>query len=408
MTKKELVYQQDFTALKLPGGGGAVAQCYRAGNSVWITGQTDHNFEGERVGGDDPAAQARQACENIKALMEMAGGSLRDVVRLIISVPDRALRDATYPVIRQYFGDPLPCGTGLVVKGLARPELLIEIDAWGFIDDGVTQKRLLRTLDLAPTGMPGTAGVAAQGYRAGNHVYLLGQTAFTLDGELVGVGDPAEQARQACENIKALMEAAGGSLADLVRVVYYVTERNHRLAAYPVIKEYFGDPLPCGTGVVVEGLAREELLVEIDAWGFIDDESGRKEVIRTQDLGPMAMPGSTGQAVQCCRAGNHVYLQGQTGFTLDGELVGVGDPAAQTRQACENIKALMEAAGGTLADVVRIFVYVTERADREMAYPVMREYFKLWPCGTGLVVKGLAREELLVEIDAWGYIDDPA
>ena len=78
------------------------------------------------------------------------------------------------------------------------------------------------------------------------------------------------------------------------------------------------------------------------------------------------------------------------------------------RQACENIKALMEAAGGTLADVVRIFVYVTERADREMAYPVMREYFKLWPCGTGLVVKGLAREELLVEIDAWGYIDDPA
>ena len=58
------------------------------------------------------------------------------------------------------------------------------------------------------------------------------------------------------------------------------------------------------------------------------------------------MLGSNGPAAQCYRLGNFVYMTGQTGFTLDGQLVGAYDPAVQARQACENIKALMEMAGG--------------------------------------------------------------
>jgi hypothetical protein len=50
-------------------------------------------------------------------------------------VTDRDVRTSTYPVIRQFVGDLWPCGTGVVVKGLAREEFLIEIDAYGFIDD---------------------------------------------------------------------------------------------------------------------------------------------------------------------------------------------------------------------------------------------------------------------------------
>ncbi len=410
MTQKQLVFQQDFTPLRLPGSAGVVVtQCTRAGNLVWFTGQTGHTFDGEFVGGGDAATQTRQACENLKALVEMAGGSMRDIVRIVTHVTDRGYREAVYPVMREYFEEPVPCGTGLVVKGLAREELLVEIDAWAFIDDEDARKSLVRSLYLGPNRMTGTAGMAAQAYRAGNHVYIQGQTAYTLDGELVGVGDPAAQARQACENIEALMAAAGGTIRDLVRVVTYVTDRAHRSAAYPVIESCLGDLLPCGTGVVVPGLANEDLLVEIDAWGFIDDDSTSKTVVRTQDLAPLAMPGSTGRAVHCCRAGNHVYIGGQSAFTLDGELTGVGDAVAQARQACENIKALMEMAGGGMGDVVRIIVYVTDRDHREAVYPTIRQYFDaLWPCGTGLVVEGLAREELLVEIDAWGFIDDPS
>ena len=136
----------------------------------------------------------------------------------------------------------------------------------------------------------------------------------------------------------------------------------------------------------------------------------KKQLIyKIDDTSSMGMLGSQGPAAQCYRAGNFVYMTGMTAFTLDtGELVGVGDPAAQARQACENIKSLMEMAGGAMSDVIKIIVYVTDRSYRAQAYPVIRSYFQpLRPCGTGLVVKGLAREELLVEIDAWGFIDDP-
>src|SRR5438552_13349926 len=116
------------------------------------------------------------------------------------------------------------------------------------------QKRLISSNDVTKTGMQARV-VWANCYRLGNLVAMTGQTAFTLDGELVGVGDPARQTRQALENIRALMERAGGSLTDVVKIVVYVTDRAYRAQVYPVIEEYFGELKPCSTGLVVQGLA---------------------------------------------------------------------------------------------------------------------------------------------------------
>ena len=407
--RKQVIWKQDFSPLNLPGSQGVVvAQCVRAGNFVFITGQTAFDEHGKLVGVGDARAQAEQACENIKRLVTLAGGTLDDVVKMVVYVTDRAHRQVTYPMIRRYFPKVWPCGTGYVVPGLARPELLIEIDAWAFIDDHKAQKKLLRTQNLDRMGVPGSSGVAAQAYRAGNLVYLQGQVGWTLDGELRGRGDPGAQARQAMENVQALMQQAGGSLADIVRVVTTVTDRKDRATSYPVIKDHWPGLPPPGTGLIVNGLATEDLKIEVDAWGFIDTPEARKRVVRSHDLNMAGMLGSTGRAAQCVRAGNWVFLQGQVGWTLEGELVAVGDAAGQARQAMENIRALMELAGGSLADVVRVVVYVTDRAVRDVAYPVIKQYWGgLWPCGTGVVVKGLARPEMLLEIDAYGFIDDP-
>ena len=94
----------------------------------------------------------------------------------------------------------------------------------------------------------------------------------------------------------------------------------------------------------------------------------RKQVILKQDFTPLSLPGSDGVVVaQCIRAGNFVFITGQTAFNGDGRLVGAGDARAQAEQACENIKRLLGLAGGTLADVVKIVVYVTDRAHRPVA-----------------------------------------
>ena len=133
-----------------------------------------------------------------------------------------------------------------------------------------------------------------------------------------------------------------------------------------------------------------------------------KQLLRYTEVGVSSWPrGSeaTGRWAQGYRVGDIVFLQGQTGLTLDGEVVGVGDPAAQTRQALENITELLRIAGGTLADVVKIVVYVTDRAHRAHVYPVISQMFgELKPASTGLIVAGLAIPELLVEIDAYAAI----
>ena len=129
-------------------------------------------------------------------------------------------------------------------------------------------KQLLRT---QKSRWNGTVGMWSQGFRSGNTVFLQGQTGLTLDGDLVFPYDPAGQARQAIENIRELMELAGGTLSDVAKIVVYVTDRAHRQLAYPVIDEMFGDLKPPSTGLIVAGLALPELVVEIDAYGLIDD-----------------------------------------------------------------------------------------------------------------------------------------
>lgn len=104
------------------------------------------------------------------------------------------------------------------------------------------------------------------------------------------------------------------------------------------------------------------------------------------------------------KAGGFVYLRGQTGFDFEGRFHGEGDAGAQAEQACRGIRALLEEAGATMADVLKLTVYITDRANREAVYAVIGRHFRdVYPCSTGLVVDGLALPEMLVEIDVVAY-----
>ncbi len=107
------------------------------------------------------------------------------------------------------------------------------------------------------------------------------------------------------------------------------------------------------------------------------------------------------------RAGNHVYLRGQTGFDLDGNFHGVGDPGAQAEQAMRCVEQLLGEAGAKLEHICKIHVYITDRAYREPVYRVIGKWLKgVYPCSTGLIVNGLARPEMLMEIDVDANIPD--
>ena len=107
------------------------------------------------------------------------------------------------------------------------------------------------------------------------------------------------------------------------------------------------------------------------------------------------------------RAGNHVFLRGQVGQDLRGNMVGVGDPRKQAKQAMRNVKQLLEEAGSKLAHVCKITVYITDRAYRESVYQEIGKWLKgVYPCSTGLIVEGLARPEWVMEIDVEAVIPE--
>lgn len=107
------------------------------------------------------------------------------------------------------------------------------------------------------------------------------------------------------------------------------------------------------------------------------------------------------------RAGNHIFMRGQTAMALDGSIVGVGDPAAQTENAMACVKTLLEEAGAKLEHICKITIYITDRDYREPVYRVVGKWLKgVYPVSTGLIVKGLARPEYLMEIDVDAVIPE--
>lgn len=110
---------------------------------------------------------------------------------------------------------------------------------------------------------------------------------------------------------------------------------------------------------------------------------------------------------QAVVAGNTVYVRGQVGTTFDGELVGLGDPAAQAEQAMQNVDQLLKEAGSDLSHIVKTTTYITDPRFREPVYQVVGRWLKgVYPISTGLVVAGLAQPQWLMEIDIIAVIPD--
>jgi enamine deaminase RidA (YjgF/YER057c/UK114 family) len=106
--------------------------------------------------------------------------------------------------------------------------------------------------------------------RVGRHVWVAGTTATDDSGSLVGAGDAGAQARQALENIRRALEAAGASMAQVVRTRMYVTHVEDSQAIAAVHAEFFGAVRPAATLVEVSRLVAPEMRIEIEAEAYIE------------------------------------------------------------------------------------------------------------------------------------------
>ncbi|PIE10363.1 MAG: enamine deaminase RidA [Rhodobacterales bacterium] len=121
---------------------------------------------------------------------------------------------------------------------------------------------------IHPEGWAPAKGYANGVLTAGGTLYVGGQIGWTAD-QVFEAHDFIGQMRQTLQNILAVVEAAGGSAADITRLTWYVTDKKEYLAAQrevgQVYREVLGRNFPAMTMVVVSALVEDEALLEIEA-----------------------------------------------------------------------------------------------------------------------------------------------
>jgi enamine deaminase RidA (YjgF/YER057c/UK114 family) len=244
----------------------------RTADEIFVRGQTGAALDGSRMHGvgrsaEDAAAQAEVALTNLKTLLEEAGSGLADICKITVYIDDRAHRVPIYRTIGRHLRGVHPVSTGLIVNGFARPEILFEIDA-AVVPQRGTPHRRLRKYHTDNTRYGASRQSIdcefCQVVIAGKRLYLRGQTGQTLEDSLDALGDAETQAAQAMRNVETLLDEAGSGLADICRVVLYVTDRAYLEPARATVLRHLGN-VPCAMSeIIVKGLASPDLFMEVD------------------------------------------------------------------------------------------------------------------------------------------------
>jgi 2-iminobutanoate/2-iminopropanoate deaminase len=105
------------------------------------------------------------------------------------------------------------------------------------------------------------------------------------------------------------------------------------------------------------------------------------------------------------RGGRFVFTAGQVAWNEHAELVGVGDPVAQTRQVLANVEAVLREGGATLADVLKCNVYLADIRHFQAMNEVFASVFSEDPPARTTIQAALAEPEMLVEIEAIACVE---
>jgi len=96
-------------------------------------------------------------------------------------------------------------------------------------------------------------------------LFLSGQVAYTPEGGVAYRGDFKAQARGAYEAIKALVEAQGGTMANVIKITTYLTDMHYRVDLAPIREQFFGKKGPASTLIEISALAHPDWMIEIEA-----------------------------------------------------------------------------------------------------------------------------------------------
>jgi reactive intermediate/imine deaminase len=246
------------------------------------------------------------------------------------------------------------------------------------------------------------AGQIASDYKTGVAPEARRNPAFPYYGS-----DIKLQTHYVLGNLKKTFEAAGSSLDHVVKAQVFMTDLGNFNAFDEVWRDYFKVP-PARTTIGTTGLLVPGTLVEIDLIGYVPGQGIERKAIKSAAPQPLAnyteaftvgnLIFAAGQLASDFKSGVPAVAKKDLGFPFYGS-----DIKKQTRFILDNLKQTFAAAGGSLDEVLKAQVFMTDLADFNAFDEVWKEYFKVPPARTTIGTSGLLVAGTLVEIDLVGH-----
>lgn len=394
------------------------AQSMVVGNLIFVSGCTGQDCF---AGGPTPKTiegQMRNALDGAKLAMETAGSSLENVVKTFILA--RSLDDYQkiheieleyYQEHAPYLVENPPAATFVVVASLARPKFMFELELVGVIDRNAPQwevqnyPEFLNGKKQAFPHVPKGHAKFARSEVVGNMVILSGCQALDPGTGKVETDDFEEQAQIVLDKIKIGMEETGGSLSNLVKTNVFLKDLSDVQQYRDVERAYFekhapqlAKARPASTAIIVKELSYPECLVEVEAFGVVDNTA--------LDWTTKYYAGSK-DASAVVSAGNLLFLSGCDG--ADPKTGGVESDTVEQQiiAALDKVRKALEDAGSSMNKVVRTLMMLRHLDD----YPKMRktevEYYEKHapqlvskpPVSTFLQLPTITRPQTLFQVD---------
>lgn len=383
--------KRTFPGVAGPGARSALA--VEKGGLLWVSSLAPRPGP-NGIPAQDIVAQTQDIFAQLDTVLRWAGASPRDVVKTLDYIVPAALPDyrSTAEVRRTFFGDYFPAATGVIMEALPQKGVLISVEV--VVSTGGGERQETFPQDERSRRLTFRAGVAKGGV-----LWLSGATGRRREpsGAEVYPPDLVEQATTIYETHQHILEELGFSYAEVVKTVDYLTADalpDYRATAQ-VRRHYLGKAFPASTGIVVNRLLRPEALLEVD---MVAVKGHREEVNpgwdRYREL----------TFVPAVLVDGLLFLSGFGAIHPQrNEVVGVGNLALQAEQCYTLVAMVVEEAGGSLEDVVKVVEYLTPSAlrERERLEEVRRQF--LPDGGYALsqpVVQRLLRPEMLIEVEA--------
>ncbi len=384
----------DESSLFLPG--------VRTGELTFVA-QDARGPNGSTGDARDAGSQARQTMENLRTALREVRQNLDNLVSLWVLLTNYDDADGVIRVIDEYFPSPqraYPAVCFLGVTGL-NGGCAVRIDAIASDNQDRSQ--------ISVPGVPLSKGSRCHGVRLEDLYFLSGVDA----GEEAAVGTElhgamTKQVNTILDRTESTLESQGLSLSDVFRNYNFLcrmadlsVQAGHRDTRRQRLGSVFKpEEFPAQSRIGIKILGQNVLQRSV----FIATRDRGKVYVASDKV--RMTPGLFSQSV---RVGDWLFIAGQDSIGLDQRTIGEGNLAMQTDVSMMHIKDIVEAAGGTLDDVVKTTVYLLEGQDQSLFASTYQRFFKThkrsqWmPAGLILGVEAL-HPDCLVEIDAVAYL----